>query len=156
MPFFKKIYLCFHVLRCLFPFLRQPPPLLWKTEKPVALVCSGSEERRASRVSRGSALSVRLDRRRATSPAGGRTQCTACRSGGGGKRRNVTCRQFTRTSFPSIHFTSASQLLAHKLSRYTYASTYRSVWTGERGSCGMRARSVENERRRAEASFALS
>lgn len=110
----------------------------------------------ASRVSRGSALSVRLDRRRATSPAGGRTQCTACRSGGGGRRRNVTCRQFTRTSFPSLHFTSASQLLAHKLSRYTYASTYRSVWTGERGSCGMRARSVENERRRAEASFALS
>lgn len=69
--FFFSIYLCFHVLRCLFPFLRQPPPLLWKTEKPAALVCSGSEERRG-RVSRGSALSVRLDRRRATSPAGGR------------------------------------------------------------------------------------
>lgn len=48
-----------------------PPPLLWKTEKPAALVCSGSEERRG-RVSRGSGLSVRLDRRRATSPAGGR------------------------------------------------------------------------------------
>lgn len=44
--FFLKIYLCFHVLRCLFPFLRQP-------EKPAALVCSGSEERRGEQGEQG-------------------------------------------------------------------------------------------------------
>lgn len=110
----------------LFPFLRQPPPLLWKRENSWLL----SAAARRGRVGRGSALTLRQDGGRLRQ----RLKCTACRSGGRHGRPNVTGRQFAACTsflpFTSFHVTSSSQLVVQVLIWHTCATTYRSVWTG--------------------------
>lgn len=91
--FLKCIYATMFVR--LFPFRRQPPPLLWKRENSrlpsAAAAAARRGEGRRGEASRGSTLTLRQDGRRLRP----RLECAARRSGGGHGRPNVTGHQFT-------------------------------------------------------------